>query len=144
MNTLGLVNVLNNDGNVLIDVAQMADNHIQNAAIHNALAEWNETDDPFSPETTQRLIGKLKGEMPSLIAWLSEGNYPKSGLVPELLAYVKMPHPLQVYKNLDLDITIEDSEKGPASRKAGIFSRRLAPCFSMRVSACSIARAAIR
>ena len=72
MNTLGLVNVLNNDGNVLIDVAQMADNHIQNAAIHNALAEWNETDDPFSPETTQRLIGKLKGEMPSLIAWLSE------------------------------------------------------------------------
>ena len=50
MNTLGLVNVLNNDGNVLIDVAQMADNHIQNAAIHNALAEWNETDDPFSPE----------------------------------------------------------------------------------------------
>ena len=114
MNTLGLVNVLNNDGNVLIDVAQMADNHIQNAAIHNALAEWNETDDPFSPETTQRLIGKLKGEMPSLIAWLSEGNYPKSGLVPELLAYVKMPHPLQVYKNLDLDITIEDSEKGPA------------------------------
>ena len=114
MNTLGLVNVLNNDGNVLIDVAQMADNHIQNAAIHNALAEWNETDDPFSPETTQRLIGKLKGEMPSLIAWLSEGNYPKSSLVPELLAYVKMPHPLQVYKNLDLDITIEDSEKGPA------------------------------
>lgn len=94
MNTLGLVNVLNNDGNVLIDVAQMADNHIQNAAIHNALAEWNETDDPFSPETTQRLIGKLKGEMPSLIAWLSEGNYPKSDLVPELLAYVKMPHPL--------------------------------------------------
>ena len=74
MNTLGLVNVLNNDGNVLIDVAQMADNHIQNAAIHNALAEWNETDDPFSPETTQRLIGKLKGEMPSLIAWLSEGT----------------------------------------------------------------------
>lgn len=63
MNTLGLVNVLNNDGNVLIDVAQMADNHIQNVAIHNALAEWNETDDPFSPETTQRLIGKLKGEM---------------------------------------------------------------------------------
>lgn len=114
MNTLGLVNVLNNDGNVLIDVAQMADNHIQNAAIHNALAEWNETDDPFSPETTQRLIGKLKGEMPSLIAWLSEGNYPKSSLVPELLAYVKMPHPLQVYKNLDLDIIIEDSEKGPA------------------------------
>lgn len=114
MNTLGLVNVLNNDGNVLIDMAQMADNHIQNAAIHNALAEWNETDDPFSPETTQRLIGKLKGEMPSLIAWLSEGNYPKSSLVPELLAYVKMPHPLQVYKNLDLDITIEDSEKGPA------------------------------
>lgn len=114
MNTLGLVNVLNNDGNVLIDVAQMADNHIQNAAIHNALAEWNETDDPFSPETTQRLIGKLKGEMPSLIAWLSEGNYPKSSLVPELLAYVKMPHPLQVYKNLDLDITIEDSEKEPA------------------------------
>lgn len=114
MNTLGLVNVLNNDGNVLIDVAQMADNHIQNAAIHNALAEWNETDDPFSPETTQRLIGKLKGEMPSLIAWMSEGNYPKSSLVPELLAYVKMPHPLQVYKNLDLDITIEDSEKGPA------------------------------
>ena len=45
MNTLGLVNVLNNDGNVLIDVAQMADSHIQNAAIHNALAEWNETDD---------------------------------------------------------------------------------------------------
>ena len=85
MNTLGLVNVLNNDGNVLIDVAQMADNHIQNAAIHNALAEWNETDDPFSPETTQRLIGKLKGEMPSLIAWMSEGNYPKSSLVPELL-----------------------------------------------------------
>lgn len=78
MNTLGLVNVLNNDGNVLIDVAQMADNHIQNAAIHNALAEWNETDDPFSPETTQRLIGKLKGEMPSLIAWMSEGNYPKA------------------------------------------------------------------
>lgn len=114
MNTLGLVNVLNNDGNVLIDVAQMADSHIQNAAIHNALAEWNETDDPFSPETTQKLIGKLKGEMPSLIAWLSEGNYPKSSLVPELLAYVKMPHPLQVYKNLDLDITIEDSEKGPA------------------------------
>lgn len=106
MNTLGLVNVLNNDGNVLIDVAQMVDSHIQNAAIHNALAEWNETDDPFSPETTQRLIGKLKGEMPSLIAWLSEGNYPKSSLVPELLAYVKMPHPLQVYKNLDLDITI--------------------------------------
>ena len=30
MNTLGLVNVLNNDGNVLIDVALMADNHIQN------------------------------------------------------------------------------------------------------------------
>ena len=114
MNTLGLVNVLNNDGNVLIDVAQMVDSHIQNAAIHNALAEWNETDDPFSPETTQRLIGKLKGEMPSLIAWLSEGNYPKSSLVPELLAYVKMPHPLQVYKNLDLDITIEDSEKEPA------------------------------
>ena len=57
MNTLGLVNVLNNDGNVLIDVAQMVDSHIQNAAIHNALAEWNETDDPFSPETTQRLIG---------------------------------------------------------------------------------------
>ena len=114
MNTLGLVNVLNNDGNVLIDVAQMADSHIQNAAIHNALAEWNETDDPFSPETTQKLIGKLKGAMPSLIAWLSEGNYPKSSLVPELLAYVKMPHPLQVYKNLDLDITIEDSEKGPA------------------------------
>ena len=47
MNTLGLVNVLNNDGNVLIDVAQMVDSHIQNAAIHNALAEWNETDDPF-------------------------------------------------------------------------------------------------
>lgn len=114
MNTLGLVNVLNNDGNVLIDVAQMVDSHIQNAAIHNALAEWNETDDPFSPETTQRLIGKLKGEMPSLIAWMSEGNYPKSSLVPELLAYVKMPHPLQVYKNLDLDITVEDSEKGPA------------------------------
>ena len=114
MNTLGLVNVLNNDGNVLIDVAQMVDSHIQNAAIHNALAEWNETDDPFSPETTQRLIGKLKGEMPSLIAWLSGGNYPKSSLVPELLAYVKMPHPLQVYKNLDLDITIEDSEKEPA------------------------------
>lgn len=90
------------------------DSHIQNAAIHNALAEWNETDDPFSPETTQRLIGKLKGEMPSLIAWLSGGNYPKSSLVPELLAYVKMPHPLQVYKNLDLDITIEDSEKEPA------------------------------
>ena len=85
MNTLGLVNVLNNDGNVLIDVAQMVDSHIQNAAIHNALAEWNETDDPFSPETTQRLIGKLKGEMPSLIAWLSGGNYPKSSLVPELL-----------------------------------------------------------
>lgn len=63
MNTLGLVNVLNNDGNVLIDVAQMVDSHIQNAAIHNALAEWNETDDPFSPETTQRLIGKLKGEI---------------------------------------------------------------------------------
>ena len=31
-----------------------------------------------------------------------------------------------------------------SSRKAGTFSRRLAPCFSMRVSACSIARAAIR
>ena len=38
MNTLGLVNVLNNDGNVLIDVAQMVDSHIQNAAIHNALS----------------------------------------------------------------------------------------------------------
>ena len=37
MNTLGLVNVLNNDGNVLIDVAQMADNHIQNAAIRSRL-----------------------------------------------------------------------------------------------------------
>ena len=74
MNTLGLVNVLNNDGNVLIDVAQMADNHIQNAAIHNALAEWHETDDPFSPETPQRLLGKLTGKMPSLIAWLSEGS----------------------------------------------------------------------
>ena len=113
MNTLGLVNVLNNDGNVLIDVAQMADSHMQNAAIHNALAEWNETDDPFSPETTQKLIGKLKGEMPALIAWLSEGNYPKSSLVPELLTYVKMPHPLQVYKNLDLDISIEDALKEP-------------------------------
>ena len=93
MNTLGLVNVLNNDGNVLIDVAQMADNHIQNAAIHNALAEWNETDDPFSPETTQRLIGKLKGEMPSLIAWMSEGNYPKSSLVPELLDGIRSLDP---------------------------------------------------
>lgn len=40
MNTLGLVNVLNNDGNVLIDVARMVDSLIQNAAIHNALAEW--------------------------------------------------------------------------------------------------------
>ena len=29
-------------------------------------------------------------------------------------------------------------------RKAGTFSRPPAPCFSMRVSACSIARAAIR
>ena len=93
MNTLGLVNVLNNDGNVLIDVAQMVDSHIQNAAIHNALAEWNETDDPFSPETTQRLIGKLKGEMPSLIAWLSEGNYPKSSLVPELLDGIRSLDP---------------------------------------------------
>ena len=93
MNTLGLVNVLNNDGNVLIDVAQMVDSHIQNAAIHNALAEWNKTDDPFSPETTQRLIGKLKGEMPSLIAWLSEGNYPKSSLVPELLDGIRSLDP---------------------------------------------------
>ena len=79
MNTLGLVNVLNNDGNVLIDVAQMADNHIQNAAIHNALAEWNETDDPFSPETTQRLIGKLKGEMPSLIGRELSKEQPGAG-----------------------------------------------------------------
>ena len=31
-----------------------------------------------------------------------------------------------------------------SSRKAGTFSRPPAPCFSMRVSACSIARAAIR
>ena len=93
MNTLGLVNVLNNDGNVLIDVAQIVDNHIQNAAIHSALAEWNETDDPFSPETTQRLIGKLKGEMPSLIAWLSDGNYPKSSLVPELLDGIRSLDP---------------------------------------------------
>ena len=108
---LGLVNVLNNDGNVLIDVAQMTDSHIQNATIHNALSEWNETDDPFSPEATQRLIGKLKNEMPALVEWLSEGNYPKSSLVPELLTYAKMPHPLQVYKNLNLDISIEDAEK---------------------------------
>lgn len=62
MNTLGLVNVLNNDGNVLIDVAQMADSHIQNATIHNALSEWNETDDPQRPgyaEAVEKNYSKL-------------------------------------------------------------------------------------
>lgn len=114
LNTLGLVNVLNNNENILIDVAQMADSHIQNAAIHNALTEWNDSLDPLSPEASDRLIGKLKSEMPSLVVWLLQEDYPKSSLVPELLTYVKMPNPLQVYKNLNLDISIDNIDKGTA------------------------------
>lgn len=66
MNTLGLVNVLNNDGNVLIDVAQMSDSHIQNATIHNALSEWNETDDPQRPGYTEA-VGKNYSKLANLI-----------------------------------------------------------------------------